>query len=226
MIGFYNFTVILTYTSVFSACAAMYFASTGNIKMAIVALLVSGLCDMFDGTVARLKKDRTEQEKKFGIQIDSLADVISFGISPAVIIYYISLFNAASQTWMVIVSMIAGFALVICAIIRLAFFNVQEEERQKTEGAKKRTSYRGLPVTNVSIILPIASLSSYFLEGFAFAVCMTAFCAITAFLYVLDFKMVKLHGKKLIPVTIAGIIVFVLVLLSPLAGFEDSFMLL
>lgn len=220
MIGFYNFTVILTYTSVFSACASMFFASFGNIKAAILALLVSGLCDMFDGTVARLKKNRTQMEKNFGVQIDSLADVISFGVAPAVVIYYISLFGTtADNRWFVPVSMFVGFALIICAIIRLAFFNVQEEERQKSEGSKMRTSYRGLPVTNVSIILPIASLSSYFLEGFCFSICMTVFCAITAFLYILDFKMVKLHGKKLIPVALGGVIVFALVILSPLAWF-------
>ena len=55
--------------------------------MALVCLAISGLCDMFDGKVARTKKDRTEAEKRFGIQIDSLADIVCFGVSPAILCY-------------------------------------------------------------------------------------------------------------------------------------------
>ena len=53
----------------------------GRTSMAIVCLMVSGFCDLFDGSIARTKK-RTESEMKFGIQIDSLADMICFGVLP------------------------------------------------------------------------------------------------------------------------------------------------
>ena len=76
MIGFYNYTVILTYIGLLSSIAGMMFAVNGWYKAALLCLAFSGLCDMFDGKIARRKTDRTEDEKSFGIQIDSLCDMV------------------------------------------------------------------------------------------------------------------------------------------------------
>ena len=78
MIGIYNYTVVLTYMSLCSSVFGMTQAIHGHFKIAIFCLALSGLCDMFDGKVARSKKDRTDDEKAFGIQIDSLCDVVCF----------------------------------------------------------------------------------------------------------------------------------------------------
>ena len=86
-IGVYDYTVILTYMSLISAVCGMVFASQDSFTAAIICLLLSGICDAFDGTVARTKKDRTEDEKGFGIQLDSLCDVVSFGVFPAFLCY-------------------------------------------------------------------------------------------------------------------------------------------
>ena len=87
MIGYYNYTVVLTYISLASSVFGMTQAIHGRFKTAILCLAISGLCDMFDGKIARTKKDRTEDEKAFGIQIDSLCDVVCFGAFPALICY-------------------------------------------------------------------------------------------------------------------------------------------
>ena len=87
-IGFYNYTVILTYLRLCSAVFGMVQASKENFTIAIFCLMLCGICDAFDGTVARSKKDRTEDEKSFGIQLDSLCDSISFGVFPAFLCYY------------------------------------------------------------------------------------------------------------------------------------------
>ena len=63
----------------------LFFAAPGKIDMALLCLLISGFLDLFDGMVARTKKDRTDAEKQFGIQIDSLTDVICVGALPALI---------------------------------------------------------------------------------------------------------------------------------------------
>ena len=63
-IGYYGYWVILTYLSVVSAIVGIYFSFNGNIKEALICLMISGVCDMFDGTVARMAK-RTDNEKKF-----------------------------------------------------------------------------------------------------------------------------------------------------------------
>ena len=72
MIGFYDYTVVLTYISLASSVIGMTQAIHGRFKTAVVCLALSGLCDMFDGKIARTKKNRTEDAKSFGIQIDSL----------------------------------------------------------------------------------------------------------------------------------------------------------
>ena len=85
MIGFYDYTVIMTYISVVSSMIGIFCAVTDHISAAVCCLAFSGLCDMFDGKIARTKKNRTEEEKCFGIQIDSLADIVCFGILPIVL---------------------------------------------------------------------------------------------------------------------------------------------
>ena len=87
MIGFYDYTVILTYLSLLSAVTGIGLAVAHHPLLAILCLMFSGLCDMFDGKVARSKKDRTDDEKAFGIQIDSLCDLFCFGAFPAFLTY-------------------------------------------------------------------------------------------------------------------------------------------
>lgn len=151
MIGYYNYTVILTYMSLVSSVVGMFFALGINCgaphpEYAIICLMLSGLCDMFDGKIARTKKNRTENEKQFGIQIDSLCDVICFGVLPSIIGYSVGM-----SSWLDI-PILVMFPL--CAVIRLAYFNVAEEIRQKkTEDVRK--VYEGLPVTSVALIIPL-----------------------------------------------------------------------
>ena len=82
MIGFYNYTVVLTYIGLASSVLGIFTAFDGKPSMAVICLIISGICDMFDGKIARTM-DRTQMEKRFGIQIDSLCDLVSFGILPA-----------------------------------------------------------------------------------------------------------------------------------------------
>lgn len=151
MIGFYNYTVILTYLSLVSSVLGMFFAcglcdGEPHPEYAMICLMVSGLCDMFDGKVARTKKNRTEAEKKFGIQIDSLCDAVCFGVLPSVIGYSVGLDSWCDMPVLILFP--------LCAVIRLAYFNVAEEERQQ-KTAEVRKTYEGLPVTSVALILPL-----------------------------------------------------------------------
>lgn len=146
MIGFYNYTVILTYISLASSLTGIFLAMGGNhITSAVIALMISGLCDMFDGKVARTRK-RTDNEKKFGIQIDSLCDLICFGFLPTAIAYSIGMRE--------IYHIIVMIFFTLAAVIRLAYFNVMEESRQSKTNSV-RHEYEGLPVTSVALILPL-----------------------------------------------------------------------
>lgn len=145
MLGIYNYTVILTYLGMLSSFLGLSFAIGGNIQWALLCLMVSGVCDMFDGKVASTM-ERTEREKRFGIQIDSLSDLVCFGVLPAVIVYVLAGRGP--------VSLCAGAAYLLCALIRLAWFNVDEEERQ-TRSTGAREVYLGLPVTTAALLLPL-----------------------------------------------------------------------
>lgn len=68
MIGFYDYTVILTYISFASSISGIFLATRGHFNWAIFCLAFSGLCDMFDGKIARTKKNRTEDEKRFAFR--------------------------------------------------------------------------------------------------------------------------------------------------------------
>ena len=88
MIGFYDYTVILTYISFASSISGIFLATRGHFNWATFCLAFSGLCDMFDGkNCSDEVKNRTEDEKRFGIQIDSLCDVVCFGVFPIVLCY-------------------------------------------------------------------------------------------------------------------------------------------
>lgn len=149
MLGFYDYTVVLTYISLGISVFGITRALEGNFRIAILCLAISGLCDMFDGKIARTKKNRTEDEKKFGIQIDSLCDVVCFGIFPVIICYCLGMRHGIGKVILV------GYS--VASVIRLAYFNVTEEKRQQ-ETEEVRHSYQGLPITSMAIILPILYL--------------------------------------------------------------------
>ncbi|MBQ3036925.1 MAG: CDP-alcohol phosphatidyltransferase family protein [Lachnospiraceae bacterium] len=211
MLGFYDYTVILTYLGVVSSIIGMSFAVEQHYLYAVICLLVSGLCDMFDGAVARTKKNRTEMEKKNGIQLDSLADVVCFGAFPAVIGYCLGMEFKYSLLFAV-----TGALYVLCAIIRLAYFNVTEEERQKsTDG--KRKFYQGLPVTSAALIFPFlfcfrGLLDAYFPFVYAGALVVTAVCFIT------NFRMKKFGMKGNVVMLIAGALLFAILLVLKFNG--------
>ena len=188
-IGFYDYTVVLTYLSLISGVLGMRFASIGKIGAAIGCLLLSGFCDLFDGVVARTKKNRTRDEKNFGIQIDSLCDAVCFGVFPAVILYFSG------------VDTLFGIAIlvfyVLCAIIRLAFFNVLEAKRQETEGGCTK-NYRGLPVTTASMIFPLFYAVGFFVPVRIMTIVYHVLALITAVAFIADFACPKFNVGKLL----------------------------
>ena len=189
-IGFYDYTVILTYLSLFSAVFGMICAVDGEFNTSIVCLLIAGICDAFDGTIARTKKDRTEDEKAFGIQLDSLCDVISFGVFPACLCHSMGVNGK--------IGMLIGFFYCLCAVIRLAFFNVLEANRQKTEGGCNK-AYRGLPVPSISIILPFIYGLQFIMPEHVFTMLLHVVLVVVAFLFILDFSVRKPNIQKLLP---------------------------
>lgn len=192
-IGFYDYTVILTYISLISSVLGMTRAIHGDYKFAIFCLAVSGICDAFDGRIARTKKNRTDDEKAFGVQLDSLCDVICFGIFPAIICYLLGVRG--------VLGVILVMFYCLCAVIRLAFFNVLEAKRQASEGGATKV-YRGLPVTSIAFILPLAFWLQFIIPELAFMILLHAILLVVGFLFILDFPLRKPGLKTIISLSL------------------------
>lgn len=197
-LGFYDYTVVLTYISLGISVFGITMALEGNFKMAIFCLALSGLCDMFDGKIARTKKNRTEDEKNFGIQIDSLCDVVCFGVFPAMICYCLGVNTPAGVASLIFYS--------IASVIRLAYFNVTEAKRQ-TQTEENRKYYQGLPITSMAIILPFLYLMRrYYMIHFLIVIHIAVI--IVGLLFILNIKVKKPQN----PVRILLVVVVALAL--------------
>lgn len=205
MLGYYNYSVIVTYiglaSSIFGITQVIEaYSGNGDYALPFLCLLFSGLCDMFDGKIARKMKNRIEREKVFGIQIDSLCDLVCFGVFPAVLGYSFGLNYG--------LGLAAAYFIIQGAVIRLGFFNVMEQERQK-ETSENRVEYRGLPVTSVAIILPIIYLGKSFVGENLFPYVFQIFMIVTGILFLLKFKVKKPHIKGMLILFTIGILILI-----------------
>lgn len=103
------------------------FGITGDFEKAVLAILLAGLLDGIDGRVARMLKGQS----RFGAELDSLADNVSFGVAPALILFLWSLQDLPRLGWF------ASLAFAICCALRLARFNARidvEEQPHKSAG--------------------------------------------------------------------------------------------
>ena len=198
-LGVYNPSIILTYISVF--CSVYGIGTLLNAKpensfsvvtLSMILLVIAGVCDMFDGRIARLCK-RTDREKAFGIQLDSLADTVSFVVFPAVLLLFI--------TKMHIVSIIVAMFYVFAGIMRLGWFNVTTEEN--------KGYFYGLPVTFAALIFPAFHMIVQFAH---FSVCNFVYqilYAIVATAFILNFRLKKPGLLFSIGMVVAAIAVIV-----------------
>lgn len=220
MIGYYDYTVILTYLSMLSATTGIMLClnDIGHPYLGMFFLMFCGLCDAFDGKVARTKKNRTDSMKQFGIQIDSLSDLAAFGVLPACIgiamlrsSIEFSIFPdfkflhlADKSTIIKIVLTIIAVFYTLAAMIRLAYFNVLEEERQKTEGGANKT-YIGLPVTSSALIFPTILLIHIFCSA-DLTLLYFIFLAIVGFLFISEIQIKKPTTKHILIMIAIGLI--------------------
>ncbi|HUT04322.1 MAG TPA: CDP-diacylglycerol--serine O-phosphatidyltransferase [bacterium] len=132
---------ILTTANVLCGFYAVMWAMKGRFFAASVAIVVAAVVDTFDGRVARLTKTTSE----FGVEFDSMADVISFGVAPVILAYHwaLSSFGRAGG--------VVAFAYLICAVLRLARFNT----RCKTAEPK---FFLGLPTPAAGLVVATSVL--------------------------------------------------------------------
>lgn len=211
IVGFYGFWVILTYFGVISATAGIFAAMNGNIELAVICLMLSGIFDMFDGPVAMLAK-RTDREKSFGIQIDALADLISFGALPTVIGYAIYSNHAVDdRSYHGVVIVMVMSAYILAGLIRLAYFNVTEAELQSKD--EKRKYYEGLPVTSAALIIPLVySICVYF--DLLLSPVYNTMLVLISLAFVIKVKIPKIKLRFMIGFCLVGLLIMIYIFLS------------
>ena len=195
-IGCYNKSVILTHLSV--ACSIIGMAnllwpniigaSMDTLRISIILLILAGICDMFDGAVARRCK-RTDQEKEFGIQLDSLADTISFVAYPIVILLYI--------TEACFPAILISIFYAVAGVTRLGWFNIMTDTN--------KGFYQGLPVTFAALIIPVVYTILKLINFTNFSLIFTIIYFVIAACFILNFKLKKPGMKVLICIAVLAI---------------------
>ncbi len=149
--GVYLVPSLLTAAGMFSGFYAMIYTfqsvlyNREDFKTAVWAIVIATFLDNLDGRLARLMK----AESEFGFQFDSIADMVSFGVAPAVLVYGFSLIHLDRLGW------IGAFFYLACAAIRLARFNVLSSE------APSRKYFKGLPSPVAAGGLAVTLLMAY-----------------------------------------------------------------
>lgn len=197
-------SVLITYLGIIFAVISMYFSFTkiafveiNYLRYSLVFLILAGICDMFDGKVARVFK-RTKEEKEFGIQIDSLADTVNFLCLPVIIMLSLGM-NSIFD--------IAVYCLfILCGVSRLGYFNVNADLDDPVK------YYNGLPVTSTAIIYPVVGLLHGQIPINIFQIVLITVTLITALLFVLKIKIPKFKGVAYIIIPILAIALSALLL--------------
>lgn len=200
IVGFWNPSVILTYIGMSFAVAGMFLAVNEMINFSFICLVLCGICDLFDGMVARRFK-RSEDEKAFGIELDSLVDVLSFIALPVTIFMSIG-FNSPIHLIIYILYSIAGIA-------RLGYFNVVT-----ADGDGPVKYYSGLPITYAALVFSLMYLTVNIFRSDVFMIVYTlSMIAVTVF-EVLKIKIAKPKGLAYLFFGILAIAVIALYIIT------------
>lgn len=206
IIGYWNLSVVLTYIGLFFSTLgiSLLMNSNFNINFIYVLMVLSGFCDLFDGFVAR-KIKRNDDEKKFGCEIDSLCDIVSFVIFPSILVLRLNLFS--------FLSFVVVFIFVLFGVVRLSYFKVINSNI----GSEY---YIGMPVTFSSIYFPYiyilfkkSKLTSGFFMYIDEKVIILFAMIILSILFVVRIRIAKPKIKGIIIFSMIGVIALILLCL-------------
>ena len=170
---------IVTLLGLCSGVLAIYFALAQNYPAAMIAMLWAVLFDWYDGLVARALPGRSNSTKKIGAHMDSLVDLVTSGVGPAVLLFSVSGFSAWAYP--------GALAIIMAGVLRLAYFNVF--------GVDSKGTYAGITIDNTPIAVSAVFLLHGFLNNNNFVAILYATILVMALLHVAPFRTGKL-GKN------------------------------
>ncbi|TGS10762.1 phosphatidylcholine/phosphatidylserine synthase [Mesorhizobium sp. M2E.F.Ca.ET.209.01.1.1] len=201
---------LVTVLAICAGLSGIRFAFENRFEIAVVMVLLAALLDGIDGRLARMLKATS----KFGAQMDSLADIVNFGVAPALVLYAFLLDRAGSPGW------IAALLFTIACGMRLARFNVLADDTDQP--AWQSEYFVGVPAP-AGAVLVMLPLYLYFLRlglepSRPAAFIATGFTVLVAFLLVSRLpvysgKSVKVPGDRVLPV-ILGVVLYILLLMT------------
>jgi len=202
---FYPLPCMFTLASLFCGFYAIISAINSEFKTAAIAILVASIFDALDGRVARM----THSTSKFGAELDSLCDMVSFGISPAVLAFLWALHPYGRYGWL------AAFLYAAMTSLRLARFNSQDIE-------SKSKNFVGLPCPAAAAMISASVLFCHFLgiDGEVQHISLLLLVYILSYLMVsthtyFSFKEMPTFALKPFQLLIGLLLVFVLVAAEP-----------
>ncbi len=209
--GIYILPNLFTSAGLFAGFYSIVATLNGDFERAAWAVVVSGICDAADGRIARL----TATTSKFGVEYDSLSDLIAFGLAPALLAYEWALRPYGKWGWSV------AFLFVVCGALRLARFNVQID-------TVEAVSFKGLPIPASAAMIVGTVLIFYKFDKpgptdhpivvavmFALAVLMVSNLKYSSF------KELNLRRRKPFPVLVGIIVLLILIVNEPqIMGFS------
>lgn len=185
-LGFYNLANFMTLLGLASSITAIFAAIALDFKWAVLLFAFAGVCDCLDGKLARNRIDNSDTRKAvFGIMLDSLCDLVSFGITPCVIAYAFG-----NKT---VVDLVIYLLFITCGCIRLAYYNT----RALCYDGKAK-GFVGTPITTSVIFFPIIMVFSMVVDPTVLGFVLRAFFIILGIAFVLKVKVKRLSAKALI----------------------------
>jgi len=174
-----------------SAVFGIYFAIATNYPAAIISLLWAVLFDWFDGIIARKMKGRTKEQGALGAQLDSMIDIVSFGVLPAILL----LSYGDYGLWY----LPGAFIVIASGAIRLSYFNIY--------GLMDNKTYLGLSVDSNGLIIPLIFLFESFFSQTNFSIMLYALLLVLSALNLSSLSVKKLDGNW-----IYAVVVYVLIM--------------
>jgi CDP-diacylglycerol--serine O-phosphatidyltransferase len=203
--GIYILPNLFTTAGLFAGFFAIVQAMNGHFESAPIAVFIAMVMDGLDGRVARW----THTESDFGAEYDSLVDMVSFGLAPALVMYEWALSGLGKLGWL------AAFLYAACAALRLARFNTQT-------AVDRRLSFQGLPSPSAAAVVTgfVWVLHSYGVPGkeisiLALIITVLAGAAMVSNIRYHSFKHLDLKGRVPFMAVLAVVLLFVLISLDP-----------
>lgn len=191
IIGIYRNCDFVTMLSSIFGIIGIICAMNAHISLAIFSLIMSGICDSFDGVLAR-KRNNTKKEMIYGCEMDSLSDIVCFGVLPIII----SIKDGVNQWWANVIYVMYALA----GIVRLAYYNTLYHVDEDSKGY-----FIGFPITSVAIIYPIIWLIFRTKKIMYSNIMVVAMFFCLALSYIVRVKIKKIDTKWKIILAILGI---------------------